>query len=61
MVDPDYGPGLPVAVGSGVRTETIAAQYAAGDKIEHMAYDFSVTPEQIEGASKLERQLQPAA
>ncbi len=61
VVDPEYGFGLPVVVGSGVRTEIIAEQYAAGDKIKHIAYDFSVTPEQIQGALKLERQLQPAA
>lgn len=57
VVDPDYGFGLPVIMGSGVRTETIAEQYYAGDKVEHIAYDFNVTPEQIEGALKLERQL----
>lgn len=57
VVDPDYGFGLPVITGSGVRTEIIAEQYDAGDKIEHIAYDFNVTREQIEGALKLERQL----
>lgn len=61
VVDPNYGFGLPVVVGSGVRTETIAEQYAAGDKIEDIAYDFSVTPKQIEGALELERRLDPAA
>ena len=57
VVDPDYGFGLPVVVGSGVRTESIAEQYYAGDKIEHISYDFNVTREQIESALKLERQL----
>lgn len=57
VVDPDYGFGLPVVVGSGVRTESIAEQYYAGDKIEHIAYDFSVTKKQIDSALKLERQL----
>jgi uncharacterized protein (DUF433 family) len=57
VVDPDYGFGLPVITGSGVRTEVIAEQYEAGDAMEHIAYDFNVTPEQIEGALKLERQL----
>lgn len=61
VVDPDYGFGLPVVAGAGVRTETIAEQYNAGDKIEHIAYDFSVTPEQIQGAVEFERQLQSAA
>ena len=57
VVDPDYGFGLPVVVGSGVRTEIIAEQYHAGDKIEHIAYDFNVTREQIDSALKLETQL----
>jgi uncharacterized protein (DUF433 family) len=57
VVDPDYGFGLPVIVGSGARTESIAEQYYAGDKVEHIAYDFNVTQEQIESALKLERQL----
>jgi uncharacterized protein (DUF433 family) len=57
VVDPDYGFGLPVVVGSGVRTESIAEQFEAGDAMEHIAYDFNVTSEQIEGALKLERQL----
>jgi uncharacterized protein (DUF433 family) len=57
VVDPDYGFGLPVIVGSGVRTESIAEQYYAGDKVEHIAYDFNVTRGQIESALKLESQL----
>ncbi len=57
VVDPDYSFGIPVVTGSGVRTEIIAEQYDAGDSMEHIAYDFNVTPDQIEGALKLERQL----
>lgn len=57
VVDPDYSFGLPVVVGSGVRTESIAEQYHAGDKVEHIAYDFNVTRKQIGSALKLERQL----
>lgn len=57
VVDPDYSFGLPVVVGSGVRTEIIAEQYHAGDKIEHIEYDFNVTRQQIESALKLETQL----
>lgn len=57
MVDPEYGFGLPVIAGSGVRTESIAEQYYAGDKIEHIAYDFNVTREQIDSALKMEDKL----
>ena len=32
VIDPDYSFGLPVVVGSGVRTESIAEQYYAGDR-----------------------------
>lgn len=60
VVDPDYGFGLPVVVGSGVRTESIAEQYYAKDTMEHIAYDFNVTREQINSALKLERQLAAA-
>jgi uncharacterized protein (DUF433 family) len=57
VVDPDYGFGLPVIMGSGVRTETIAEQIEAGDTVEQVSYDFNVTPEQIDAALKLEGQL----
>lgn len=57
VIDPDYGFGLPVITGSGVRTETIAEQIHAGDTVEEVAYDFNVTPEQIDAALELEGKL----
>lgn len=54
VVDPDYGFGLPVVEGTGVRTEIIAERYRAGDSIDEIAYDFDVTPKQINDALRWE-------
>lgn len=54
VVDPDYGFGLPVVEGTGVRTEIIAERHRAGDSTEEIAYDFDVTPEQINDALRWE-------
>jgi uncharacterized protein (DUF433 family) len=54
VVDPDYGFGLPVVEGVGVRTEIIAERYRAGDSTDEIAYDFDVTPKQIDDALQWE-------
>ncbi len=54
LVDPDYGFGLPVIEGTGIRTEIIAERYKAGDSTEEIGYDFGVTPAQIEDALRYE-------
>lgn len=54
VVDPDYGFGLPVIEGTGVRTEIIAERHRAGDSNDEIAYDFDVTPAQIEDALEWE-------
>jgi uncharacterized protein (DUF433 family) len=54
VVDPDYGFGLPVIAGTGVRTEIIAERKRAGDRTEEITYDFGVTPDQIEDALRWE-------
>ncbi len=54
LVDPDYGFGLPVVEGVGVRTEIIAERYRAGDSTDEIAYDFDVTPKQIDDALRWE-------
>lgn len=51
VVDPDYGFGLPVVAGSGIRTEIIAERYRAGDTVEEITYDFGITVAQIEDAA----------
>ena len=54
VVDPDYGFGLPVVEGTGVRTEIIAERHRAGDSTDEIAYDFDVTPKQIKDALQWE-------
>lgn len=54
VVDPDYGFGLPVVEGTGVRTEIIAERHRAGDSTKEIAYDFDVTPKQIDDALRWE-------
>lgn len=54
VVDPDYGFGLPVVEGTGVRTEIIAERHRAGDSTDEIAYDFDVTREQIDDALRWE-------
>jgi uncharacterized protein (DUF433 family) len=57
VVDPAYGFGSPVIVGSGLRTKLVAERREVGDPSEVIAYDFSLTPEQVESALKLEDKL----
>jgi uncharacterized protein (DUF433 family) len=57
IVDPDYGFGSPVIVGSGLRTELVGERREVGDPPEIIAYDFSLTPEQVASALKMEDKL----
>ena len=54
VVDPDYGFGLPVIAGSGVRTEMIAERHRAGESPEEIAYDFGVDVPRVEAALRYE-------
>jgi uncharacterized protein (DUF433 family) len=54
VVDPDYGFGLPVVWRSGVRTEIIAERFRAGDTREEIAYDFGISPAEVEAALRYE-------
>lgn len=54
LIDPDYGFGLPVIEGTGVRTEIIAERAEAGDSTDEITYDFDVTPKQIQAALRYE-------
>lgn len=60
VVDPDYGFGLPVISGSGVRTEIIAERSRAGDTDEEIAHDFGVSPAQVRAALRFEKFLEAA-
>jgi uncharacterized protein (DUF433 family) len=54
VVDPDYGFGLPVIDGSGVRTEIILERYRADDSEEEIARDFHITPDEVNQAIRFE-------
>jgi uncharacterized protein (DUF433 family) len=57
VVDPNYGFGSPVIVGSGLRTELVGERREVGDPPEVIAYDFNLTPEQVKSALKMEDKL----
>lgn len=54
VVDPDYGFGLPVVWRSGVRTEIVAERFRAGDTRQEIAYDFGISPGEVEAALRYE-------
>ena len=54
VVDPDYGFGLPVIQGSGVRTEIVFEQVRALESLERIAYSFNITLEEVEHAIQFE-------
>ena len=60
LVDPDFGFGLPVVQGVGVRTEIIAERYRAGDSTDEISYDFDVSTKQIKDALRWEMPKQLA-
>jgi uncharacterized protein (DUF433 family) len=53
-VAPDYGFGLPVVSGSGVRTEIILERFQVGESGEEIAADFNLAPSQVESAIRFE-------
>ena len=54
VVDPDFGYGLPVVAGSGVRTEIIRERAEAGDLIQQIASDFNLDCTEVERALQFE-------
>ena len=60
VVDPEYGFGLPVVSGSGVRTEILAERARAGDADEEISYDFGLDASQVEAALRYEGVLRAA-
>lgn len=59
VVDPDYGFGLPVVAGSGVRTEIVYEQVQALESQERIAYSFKITLEEVEHAIQFEASRTP--
>ena len=60
VVDPDYGFGLPVVEGSGVRTEIVYEQVRALESQERIASSFNISPEDVEHAIQFEASRTPA-
>ena len=56
VIDPEYGYGLPVVAGSGVRTEIISERVKAGDRPDEIAYDFNVSRADVDSAIQYELQ-----
>ncbi|MFN0071549.1 MAG: DUF433 domain-containing protein, partial [Chloroflexota bacterium] len=54
VVDPEYGFGLPVIVGSGVRTEIVRERFTAGDSREQIADDFNLSALEVDHALRFE-------
>jgi uncharacterized protein (DUF433 family) len=54
VVDPEFGHGLPVVAGSGVRTEIIRERAEAGDLIQQIASDFNLDRTEVERALQFE-------
>lgn len=54
LVDPDYGFGLPVIDGFGLRTEIVLERMKAGETETDIAADFGVSVKLIAGAMKFE-------
>ena len=57
VLDPQFGYGLPVVDGTGVRTEILVERGDAGDSIDQIAADFGVSTESVRDALKYERSL----
>ena len=57
VLDPQFGYGLPVIEGTGVRTEILVERGDAGDSIDQIAADFGVSTESLRDALKYERSL----
>ena len=57
VIDPRFAYGLPVVVGSGVRTEILHERFEAGDSLEQIGRDFGGSRREIEHALEFERSL----
>lgn len=56
VIDPRISFGKPVIAGTGVPIEVLAERFQAGDSSYHLAYDYSITADQVEEAIRCERE-----
>ena len=57
VIDPDFGYGLPVVAGTGVRTEILVERSEVGETIDQIAADFGIPVESVRDALQFERSL----
>jgi uncharacterized protein (DUF433 family) len=57
VIDPHHAFGRPVISGTNITTEALACLIRGGEKIEDVAQDFRLEPEQVENAWEFERRL----
>ncbi|SMF56625.1 DUF433 domain-containing protein [Streptomyces sp. Amel2xC10] len=48
VIDPRFGHGLPVVSANRVPVKTITGLWEAGESVEDIAYDYDMTPEQVD-------------
>lgn len=60
VIDPEYGFGLPVVYGTGIRTEILFERFTAGELPEEIAGDFRLDVIQVERALQFESQRRAA-
>jgi uncharacterized protein (DUF433 family) len=48
VIDPRFGHGLPVVAANRVSVSAITDLWEAGETVEDIAYDFDMTPEQVD-------------
>ncbi|MGW0705793.1 DUF433 domain-containing protein [Streptomyces sp. NPDC002643] len=48
VIDPRFGHGLPVVAANRVTVQAITDLWEAGETVEDIAYDYDMTPEQVD-------------
>ncbi|MET8169882.1 DUF433 domain-containing protein [Streptomyces sp. NPDC005329] len=48
VIDPRFGQGLPVVEANRVSVKAITDLWEAGESVEDIAYDYAMTPEQVD-------------
>ncbi|MFC8420834.1 DUF433 domain-containing protein [Streptomyces sp. NPDC057236] len=48
VIDPGFGQGRPVVAADRVAVKAITGLWEAGESVEDVAYDFAMTPEQVD-------------
>ncbi|MBE4735054.1 MULTISPECIES: DUF433 domain-containing protein [Streptomyces] len=57
VIDPRFGHGLPVVAANRVTVQAITDLWEAGESVENIAYDYDMTPEQVDALCQAVVQL----